>query len=89
MKDLISIYSVDMMFYALIIVAIITFIYTIVFFNRIKFKPKLFYPLDFLFYWNQIKQKLESNPQAKKHLKIIIYLTVFYLALFFTILLLV
>ncbi len=83
MKDLANIFNIEILFFLLIIIGVFNFVFTIVFFNIIKFKPKLFYPLDFLFYWNQIIQKLGSNQQAKKYLKIIIYLTVFSMVLSF------
>ena len=85
MKELIDIYSIEIIiaFFLLIIINVFNFIYTIAFFNKINFKPKLFYPLDFLFFWNQIIQKVGDNKRAKKHLNIIIYLTILFLILFF------
>lgn len=85
MKELIDIYSIEIIitFLLLIIISVFNFIYTLLFFNKIKFKPKLFYPLDFLFFLKQINQKTEGNKQAKKQLNIILYLTVLFLILFF------
>ena len=85
MKELIDIYTIEIVivFFLLIIISVFNFIYSLVFFNKIKFKTKLFYPLDFIFFWVQIKHKVGDNKQAKKHLRIIIYLTVLFLMLFF------
>jgi len=85
MKELVDIYSIEIVivFFLLIILSVFLFIYTLIFFNKIKFKAKLFYPLDFLFFWSEIKQKLETKHSAKKHIKVIFFLTIFFLILFF------
>ena len=85
MKEIIEIYSIEIVitFFLLVIISIFTFIYTLIFFNIVKFKPKLFYPLDFLFYWKEIKKKTDNKKGAKKHLKIIFFLSMFFLVLFF------
>jgi hypothetical protein len=85
MKELISIFSIEIVivFFLLIIINVFNFIYTLVLFNKIKFKTKLFYPLDYIFFWKQIIQKVGDNKQAKKQLNLILYLTILFLGLFF------